>query len=76
VIFYGKFFKCRKAFDKNQVFDLEKNTTSRISHSEGSKPVHKVKVDKNVYVKTRDGARIAVDVYRPDAKGKFQHYWP
>jgi len=53
------------------VFDLEKNTTSRISHSEGSKPVHKVKVDKNVYVKMRDSVRIAIDIYRPDAKGKF-----
>jgi len=30
-----------------------------------------MKVDKNVYAPMRDGVRLAVDVYRPDASGKF-----
>jgi len=38
---------------------------------EGSKPIHKIKTEKNVYVKMRDGVKVAVDVHRPDAKGKF-----
>src|SRR3974377_500525 len=37
----------------------------------GSKPIHKMKTEKNVYVKMRDGVKVAVDVRRPDAKGKF-----
>ena len=32
---------------------------------------YKMKVEKNVYVPMRDGVRLAVDIYRPDAPGKF-----
>jgi predicted acyl esterase len=38
---------------------------------EGSKPIYKIKVDKNVFVAMSDGVRIALDVWRPDAEGKF-----
>lgn len=38
---------------------------------EGSKPIYKMKPEKDIYVKMRDGIRSAVDIYRPDAKGKF-----
>jgi predicted acyl esterase len=38
---------------------------------EGSKPVYKMKVEKNVLVRMRDGVRIACDVYYPDAQGRF-----
>ena len=37
----------------------------------GSKPVYKIKAEKNVYVPMRDGVRLAVDIYRLDAEGKF-----
>jgi predicted acyl esterase len=36
-----------------------------------SKTRYGIKVEKNVYVTTRDGIRLAVNVYRPDAEGKF-----
>ncbi len=36
-----------------------------------SKPCYKVRVDKDVMVTMRDGVRVAVDVYRPDAPGEF-----
>lgn len=36
-----------------------------------SKPQYKVKVDKDVMVKMHDGIHVAVDVYRPDAPGRF-----
>ncbi len=36
-----------------------------------SQPKYGVKVEKDVYVPMRDGVRLAVDIYRPDAKGKF-----
>lgn len=36
-----------------------------------SQPEYKVKLDKDVYVTMRDGVRVAVDVYRPDAPRKF-----
>ncbi len=42
-----------------------------MKHEKGSQPIYKVKTDKNVYVEMRDGVRVAVDVYRPDAEGKF-----
>ena len=38
---------------------------------EGSQPVYKVREEKNVYAEMRDGIRIACDIYRPDADGKF-----
>jgi predicted acyl esterase len=37
----------------------------------GSQPVHKIKVEKDIYVPMRDGVRLATDVYRPDTDGKF-----
>ena len=36
-----------------------------------SKPEHNIKTEKSIFVTTRDGVRLAVDVYRPDAPGKF-----
>ncbi|MBN1628994.1 MAG: CocE/NonD family hydrolase [Thermoleophilia bacterium] len=36
-----------------------------------SKPQYGHVVDKNILVAARDGVRLAVDVYRPDAPGKF-----
>jgi uncharacterized protein len=36
-----------------------------------SKPMYKVKVEKDVMVTMRDGVKVAVDVYRPDAEGTF-----
>jgi uncharacterized protein len=39
--------------------------------TKGSQPKYKIKEEKNVFVKMSDGVRIAIDVYRPDAKGKF-----
>lgn len=36
-----------------------------------SQPEYKVKVDLDVIMTTRDGVEIPVDVYRPDAPGKF-----
>ena len=36
-----------------------------------SQPKYKVKVDKDVFIEMRDGVHVAVDVYRPDAEGKF-----
>ena len=36
-----------------------------------SQPVYKVKVEKEVYIKMRDGVRLAADIFRPDAEGKF-----
>ena len=36
-----------------------------------SQPKYDIKVEKDVFVPVRDGVRLAVDVYRPDADGKF-----
>ncbi|MCE5253228.1 MAG: CocE/NonD family hydrolase [Actinomycetia bacterium] len=36
-----------------------------------SQPEYGVQVDKDVFVASRDGVRLAVDVYRPDAPGTF-----
>jgi putative CocE/NonD family hydrolase len=30
-----------------------------------------MKIEKNVYATARDGVRLALDIYRPDAPGKF-----
>ena len=38
---------------------------------EGSSPIHKIKTEKDVYITARDGVRLALDIYRPDDKGKF-----
>ena len=37
----------------------------------GSQPTYGMLVEENVYVTARDGVRLAIDVYRPDAPGKF-----
>lgn len=36
-----------------------------------SKPTYKVKVEKNVRIPMRDGVTTSVDIYRPDAEGRF-----
>ena len=36
-----------------------------------SQPTYKIKVEKDVHFKMRDGVRISADIYRPDAEGKF-----
>lgn len=36
-----------------------------------SQPKYGVKVEKSIYVKMRDGVRLATDIYRPDSEGKF-----
>ena len=41
------------------------------SKNQPAVPDYKMKVEKNVMVPARDGVRLAVDVYRPDAPGKF-----
>lgn len=35
------------------------------------RPAYKMKVEKNIMVPARDGIRLAVDVYRPDTRGKL-----
>jgi len=42
----------------------------QITKQEESKPVHSVKVEKDVMVPMRDGVRIATDIYRPDVDDK------
>ena len=39
--------------------------------AQGSQPVYGIKLEKDVYVPVRDGVRLAVDIFRPDAGGKF-----
>ena len=36
-----------------------------------SQPRYGIRVEKDVYVPVRDGVRLAVNIYRPDARGKF-----
>jgi len=36
-----------------------------------SKPLYEMKQEKDVYVAVRDGTRLCLDVFRPDAPGKF-----
>jgi predicted acyl esterase len=40
-------------------------------HDLVSQPKYKVKVQKDIFVKMRDGIKIATDVYFPDTQGKF-----
>jgi putative CocE/NonD family hydrolase len=42
-----------------------------MKQEKGSQPVNRVKARETVFVPMRDGVRLAVDVYRPDAPGKF-----
>jgi len=44
---------------------------NRSKKVEGTKPVYKMRIEKDVYIPMRDGVKIAADVYRPDADGKF-----
>ena len=46
-------------------------TTRRGSDAGASKPQYKVKFTKDVYVTMRDGVRIALAIYQPDAEGEF-----
>ena len=41
------------------------------SKNQPAVPNYKMKIEKNVMVPVRDGVRLAVDIYRPDAPGKF-----
>ena len=36
-----------------------------------SEPQYGMKVEENIFVKARDGVGLAIDIYRPDAPGKF-----
>jgi predicted acyl esterase len=36
-----------------------------------SQPEYGIRMEKDIYVTVRDGVRLAVNVYRPDADGKF-----
>jgi predicted acyl esterase len=45
--------------------------TGSKGNTEGSKPAHKMKIEKDIFIPARDGVRLAADIYRPDAKGKF-----
>jgi uncharacterized protein len=36
-----------------------------------SQPQYGIKIEKDVFVTVRDGVRLAANIYRPDAKGKF-----
>ena len=36
-----------------------------------SQPIYKTIVDRDVMIPVRDGVKLAVDIYRPDAPGKF-----
>jgi predicted acyl esterase len=40
-------------------------------HELVSQPKYRVKSEKNVYVPMRDGVRLCIDIYYPDAQGKF-----
>src|SRR4030042_1471979 len=42
-----------------------------MKQAKGSQPVYGVKAKETIMVPMRDGVRLAVDVYRPDARGKF-----
>jgi len=39
--------------------------------SQGSKPIYGIRSEKDVFVSVRDGVKLAVDIFRPDAEGKF-----
>jgi putative CocE/NonD family hydrolase len=39
--------------------------------SKTSEPIHRVVMEKDVAMRTRDGVTLRADVYRPDASGKF-----
>ena len=39
--------------------------------SQGSKPIYGIRLEKDVNIPMRDGVRLAADIFRPDAEGKF-----
>ena len=39
--------------------------------TQGSEAVHRVVVEKDLPLRTRDGITLYADVYRPDAAGRF-----
>ncbi len=41
------------------------------SGKEAAQPGYKMKVENDVFAKMRDGVKLACDIYRPDASGKF-----
>ena len=47
-----------------------------MEREQGSRPVYSVTAKETVLVPMRDGVRLAVDVYRPDAEGKLPARWP
>ncbi len=44
---------------------------SKFQGYQASQKQYDMKVEEHVYVNARDGVRVAVDIYRPDAPGKF-----
>ncbi|MFC1901945.1 CocE/NonD family hydrolase [Chloroflexota bacterium] len=42
-----------------------------MAKKQGSEPKYGIKTEKDVFVTMRDGVRVAVNIYRPDAEGKF-----
>ena len=44
---------------------------SSINKRERSKPIYKIRVEKDVFIPMHDGVRLAADIYHPDDKGKF-----
>src|SRR3990172_5198157 len=46
-------------------------TMSKDWHELVSQPQYRLRLEKDVFVAMRDGVRVAVDVYRPDANGRF-----
>jgi len=45
--------------------------TGSEKENQGSKPIYGIIAEKDVFVPMRDGVKLAVDIFRPDAKGKF-----
>jgi predicted acyl esterase len=42
----------------------------------GPKPIYQIEGEKDVYITMRDGVRLAVDIFRPDAEGRFPALLP
>jgi uncharacterized protein len=45
--------------------------SERKKKTQGSQPIYQVKLEKDVYVPVRGGVKLAVDIFRPDANGRF-----
>lgn len=45
--------------------------TGSDKESRGSKPIYGIRVEKDVCIPMRDGVRLAADIFRPDAQGRF-----